>query len=579
MDELGFRRARMFSWLSPPGLLQTASRAIISGVFARFADKREMEAALPITRLPDYSSEDEIWVDFVADIGDGFNSTYSVARLMAKEDLPLHDGEDTHRTRRGQVLVLGGDQVYPTADESAYSDKFMGPYRAALPWTAPGASPRLFAIPGNHDWYDGLTAFMRLLCRRTWVGGWLTEQERSYFAIKLPGRWWLWGIDIQFDAYIDEPQLQYFRDLAKGELGTGWPKVERGDLIILCTGKPSWVHEGLAGDERYKGTKVRGAFLAPRNLQYFEREIVRANGAEVRIALSGDLHHYARYESDDGRQRITSGGGGAYLYPTHVLDGEIYWQDTGKDPKGPKRRYELKAVYPDRDTSLRLRWGALLVPKTNPSFMGMTALVHLLIYWIILFGLSPSGRGLAAALRGASWSNVALALIRNPVGLLFCLLVLGGMYGFADAAKRLEKAAMALVHAGAHLGGAVTVIWAAARIPSIEGGVYLLVVALVVAAGGALAGSLVMGVYLVVAQLFRRHPNENFSSQHNQDYKNFLRLRIRSDGTADVFAVGIDHVPRKWDVRAEGGPSDAWVEPADGGLVPHLVEPRIHIGA
>jgi hypothetical protein len=576
MDDLKFKPARMFGWLSPLGLMLTATKVAISGTFARYADKRETEAAIPVLRVPDYSAQQEVWVDFVADLGDGFNSTYSVARLLARETLHLKDdGGAAHETRRGRVLVMGGDQVYPTANEDAYLNKFIGPYQAALPWFQPeDDAPLLLAIPGNHDWYDGLTAFMRLLCRQSWVGGWRTQQQRSYFAVKLPGRWWLWGIDIQFDTYIDEPQLAFFRDLTKGALGPGFPKFDPGDRIILCTGKPSWVHEGLAGDEKYKG-----AVEPSRNLQYFEAKIVRACGADVGIGISGDLHHYARYESDSGRQRITAGGGGAYLYPTHVLAPEVHWQDEGPspDPAAPRATYRQKAIYPDRETSLRLRRGALLVPRTNPSFMVLTAAVNLALYWIALFGLAPGGRGTADALHAANWWHVLVSLIRNPLGLLFLLLILGGLYGFADAVRWYEKFEMALGHGLAHIAVAVTVVWGAARLPGLGGRPFLAVVALLVLVGGALGGSLVMGAYLVGSQMFKRHPNENFSGQHIEGYKNFLRLRILSDGAVTIFPIGIDRVPKSWHVVPDGGPSDPFLEPADGPEEPHLIEGPIEV--
>jgi hypothetical protein len=66
----------MFGWLSPLGLLHTAGQVIISGEFARYSDKREIEAALPTPGVVNCSSQDEVWVDYMADTGDGFNSTY-----------------------------------------------------------------------------------------------------------------------------------------------------------------------------------------------------------------------------------------------------------------------------------------------------------------------------------------------------------------------------------------------------------------------------------------------------------------------------------------------------------------------
>ena len=73
----------------------------------------------------------------------------------------------------------------------------------------------MFALAGNHDWYDGLTGFLRLFCQRRWIGGWKTRQRRSYFALRLPHHWWLLGTDFQLHSDIDQPQNDYFREVAE----------------------------------------------------------------------------------------------------------------------------------------------------------------------------------------------------------------------------------------------------------------------------------------------------------------------------------------------------------------------------
>ena len=51
-----------------------------------------------------------------------------------------------------------------------------------------------------------------------------------------------------------------------------------------------------------------------------EHDVIHANGLDMPLVLAGDIHHYNRYASDEnGRQRITSGGGAAFLYPTNHL--------------------------------------------------------------------------------------------------------------------------------------------------------------------------------------------------------------------------------------------------------------------
>src|SRR5206468_3644310 len=127
----------------------------------------------------------------------------------------------------------------------------------------------------------------------------------------------------------------YFRDLAAEE-------VRPGDRLILCTAKPSWVHAGMIGDESYTA-----GLTAQRNLEYFERTVIDPSGARALLTLSGDLHHYARYANQDGaRMKITAGGGGAYLYPTHGLPQRISW--LGGDGT---EEYTLRATHPSPERS------------------------------------------------------------------------------------------------------------------------------------------------------------------------------------------------------------------------------------
>lgn len=38
--------------------------------------------------------------------------------------------------------------------------------------------PTCFAIPGNHDWIDGLDTFIKQILHKGWLGGWLMPQVR-----------------------------------------------------------------------------------------------------------------------------------------------------------------------------------------------------------------------------------------------------------------------------------------------------------------------------------------------------------------------------------------------------------------
>ncbi|HEY6737737.1 MAG TPA: hypothetical protein VI076_02725, partial [Actinopolymorphaceae bacterium] len=204
--ELGFVRRSPVGWLSPPLLLATAVRVLGLTFFGAYLDKRELQNALPARaydHVDDTDEADEFWLDFVADLGDGFDATYSIAWLLAQPSLPVDPGtavddDSPLNLPRGHVLVMGGDQVYPTPGWADYESRSRGPYRAALPMPT-NRAPSLYALPGNHDWYDGLNAFDSLFCssrdklsntKGNIIGGWRCQQHRSYWALRLPHNWW-----------------------------------------------------------------------------------------------------------------------------------------------------------------------------------------------------------------------------------------------------------------------------------------------------------------------------------------------------------------------------------------------------
>src|ERR1051325_5705401 len=272
--------APMVGWYDPGQLVRTAGRVVTSTMFGRNSDYRLMEALAPGTdEHYDYvgdfkvvrhcesevaehqSPRDEIWLDYVGDVGDGWDSTYTLAYLIAQPYLELENSHEPGcphvMTRRAEVLVFGGDQVYPTASRAEYQRRLVQPYQTAL-YRSPDNHPHVFAIPGNHDWYDSLVSFSRLFCQKRWFAGWQTQQQRSYFALRLPGRWWLLGTDVQLDSDIDVPQINYFREVAK--------HMEPGDQVIICTAEPHWVHAKLYGKD--------DANFNEKNLAYLEKKII-----------------------------------------------------------------------------------------------------------------------------------------------------------------------------------------------------------------------------------------------------------------------------------------------------------------
>jgi len=188
VDRRNYNDTPMTNWFSIKLLIKTGPRALLSRIFAQYSDKRTILAATDdnVAFTKQWAKKKTVRVDYVADLGDGWDSTYSVAWCLAQPTLDIKVGDKTKTLSRGDILVMGGDQVYPFASNAGYKRKLVRPYRSALPCTKEKEAPTVFAIPGNHDWYDGLTGFMRRFAQGGWLGGWRTQQTQSYFAIKLP---------------------------------------------------------------------------------------------------------------------------------------------------------------------------------------------------------------------------------------------------------------------------------------------------------------------------------------------------------------------------------------------------------
>jgi hypothetical protein len=383
--EIGFTPQAFVRWFHPFELARAGVRALLADMFGAYADRRELQAALhPREARPAfvYTRADpddpvslprqDLWLDYVADIGDGFNATYAVASLLGRETLSLAGrGGERIETQRGTVLVMGGDEVYPTASRVDYEHRTVGPYRAAFPYVRDARrAPHLFAIPGNHDWYDGLSAFLRQFAQKRWIGAWKTRQKRSYFVLELPHRVWLWGIDIQLHADVDGPQLEYF-DAAAACLSPD-------DRVILCTAEPSWVEVASGEREGY------------RNLAFIEAKVA-ARGARVILVLTGDSHHYARYaEAGDTRQYVTAGGGGAFLHGTHALPHEIALADF--DASGGARLLARRAAFPAPNESLAQVTHLLAFALENRAFALLWSTFWLVLGWCLFSAsVAPSG--------------------------------------------------------------------------------------------------------------------------------------------------------------------------------------------
>ena len=159
-------------------------------------------------------------------------------------------------------MVICSDVIYPAGGTLEYAYKLCWPYRDY---------PRpIYALPGNHDWYDSLRGFMAYFCGQTSAPPrlrrslfsraglvdrlWLDESEpddpdkRQYLETlrqdssqqaRLPGPYYristgpldLIAIDTGIDGTIDATQGDWLRQVSRS------PKPK-----VLLTGKPIYVN-------------------------------------------------------------------------------------------------------------------------------------------------------------------------------------------------------------------------------------------------------------------------------------------------------------------------------------------------
>jgi hypothetical protein len=198
-------------------------------------------------------------------------------------------------------------------------------------------------------------------------------------------------MDAQLADDVDQPQKDYFDQIAQ--------RMEPSSKIILCGPEPEWLYTLQHGNKSLGVVDniAWSAINAKRDLQ-------------IPIVLSGDTHHYSRYSGSDGvTQFITSGGGGAFLHPTHQLEDTVVLDpsDPNKSwlggrvlelslktaPASPHVNTEVAACYPNRSKSLELLKGNFGFVRLNPGFCILLGS----IYWLAgNHNHEPSARLVAA---------------------------------------------------------------------------------------------------------------------------------------------------------------------------------------
>jgi 3',5'-cyclic AMP phosphodiesterase CpdA len=221
-----------------------------------------------------------------------------------------------------RFVVVSSDVVYPTGAMKDYESRFWLPFK--------GVTKPVYAIPGNHDWYDALEGFVATFFER--------DAARIAMRARIAADG---GISSTTDARIEE--LIQRADFLRRQYGvpTGAQQAPFFQLqtpsfalIAADTGvlrgvdreQFAWLRAALDASRGKMVMAVLGHpfFAGGHDVAHDDREftelrkLLRAH--DVRVVMAGDTHDLEYYEEpvrgESGSSTVhhwVNGGGGAYL--------------------------------------------------------------------------------------------------------------------------------------------------------------------------------------------------------------------------------------------------------------------------
>jgi hypothetical protein len=454
---------------------------------------------------------------------------------------------DTTVIPRGDVLLLGGDIAYPVATADEIYRRLVKPWNEVLREAShKHERPRvLLAIPGNHDWYDGLDGFARLVRHAAESPSRMDDTQGAEALHERLGHHRDRNVGlVARSLHLDEVggTLKMIRDAARA-IRAFWrgTKVDRRRRLTLegyeavqessywalplAPGLDLWGVDRQLGRLDYRqrmyfqsrrrtiGSATGIWFVAPDPaIAFGERwdfgqRMLRACDLSLErdrvLYQCGDLHQYERRVVKRSLH-VIAGGGGAFLHGTRTVP----------DPA------PAAAAYPNAAITRRL---ALEVPLK--LMLGRAGyLVHIVAALVAMIEL---GVGWHARERFFWFSALASAAI------VWMLYVIAG-HQRAHPRRVLAVA----IPFGAALGLLPMALSLPLRLAARF--VPLLGRDTIVTIVDAFAGAFVFGLFLAVCALGGLEMQQAFTVLGHPGFKHFVRMRVLPDGTIDAWVIGKD---------------------------------------
>jgi uncharacterized membrane protein HdeD (DUF308 family) len=264
----------------------------------------------------------------IGDPGEGDASQYSlISRYL---ELGLHDDM--------KFLVVSSDVIYPAGSMDDYEANFYLPFQ--------GFAKPIYAIPGNHDWFDALEGFNANFLE--------PRAARAAIEARVATDLRLTGTDSRrIDKLMAEAvRLRGSYRVKVGAQRAPFFEMQTNDFALLAidTGilrtidatQWAWIERALdrsrgkftmaiVGHPRFAGGSDIPTFAEGHDVSDSSDKFAALyrllSSHNVRIAMAGDTHDFEYYRekiSDRDRDRVmhhfVNGGGGAYLSIGTALD-------------------------------------------------------------------------------------------------------------------------------------------------------------------------------------------------------------------------------------------------------------------
>jgi hypothetical protein len=483
----------------------------------------ELLGGNPLAKTLIEALERDVYVDFIADTGDDVSVSRAVARLLfAPYELPDPDQTGAHLLApRGDILLFGGDTAYPVATAQELMNRVVAPWNEVLQGLPDdGQSRVLLGVPGNHDWYDGLDGFGRMFRRPS--PGFVAGPSARKISPKMLDHYAQWAREFLRGGTIEKPAALVLSGYTAVQNASYFalplaPAIEMLGVDRQLTRTDSRQNEFLGSYYDARPDSATFAVL-PDPVYYFGdpsktgTQMVESLQLDLvsrdTFFLTGDIHHYERFEAGKVLH-VIAGGGGAFLHPARIAKGGL--TPTVSWPGVAQSRALLREV----------PWKLFLGRSGFLPHLGLATLFALSFF-------------ISQQLYGFTGLAVSASIVTT--------LFIGALYAFiGGATRRRSVLPVALVAA------ALTVLLAIGATAFLDAALehlgpsapFRFLLGLGTFVVGIFAGILVFGGYLVVLTLLGYENMQAFTVLDHPGFKHFVRLRVRADGRGiDGWCIG-----------------------------------------